>query len=345
MPYTDRLNYVSPLINNVGYCSAVEKLLGITSAGALPVHPRDHQRDLAHHRPPDVHRRQRHGARRVHGLPLHDQGARVPLRRARGGDRRAAHDLLRARRRRHGRPRPRLRERESAGVRRDSARVLADVRQAPHRQPHLRATAWRASASSPARTTIGYGDHRPVLRASGVAFDVRKATPYSVYDRLDFEVPVGRRGDNYDRFLVRIERDASSRCASSSRRSTRCPAARSSSTTTALVLPPKKNGLQQHRGLMNHFKLIMDGFGIRPPGRGLLRGRGRQRRARLLPRLRRHRPAVPGPLPAACFPPTAAMPRMIEGAMVADIVPTFGIGQHDRRASWSDERRHGSAAR
>jgi NADH-quinone oxidoreductase subunit D len=44
-----------------------------------------------------------------------------------------------------------------------------------------------------------------VLRASGIAYDIRKAEPYSVYDELDFDVPVGSVGDVYDRFLVRIE--------------------------------------------------------------------------------------------------------------------------------------------
>ena len=44
----------------------------------------------------------------------------------------------------------------------------------------------------------------PVLRASGVSWDLRKADPYEIYDRLDFDVPVGAVGDNYDRYLMRI---------------------------------------------------------------------------------------------------------------------------------------------
>ncbi|TAK22323.1 MAG: NADH-quinone oxidoreductase subunit D [Chloroflexota bacterium] len=44
----------------------------------------------------------------------------------------------------------------------------------------------------------------PVLRASGVPYDVRKAEPYSIYDRFDFDIPVGKNGDNYDRYLVRL---------------------------------------------------------------------------------------------------------------------------------------------
>jgi NADH-quinone oxidoreductase subunit D len=45
----------------------------------------------------------------------------------------------------------------------------------------------------------------PVLRASGVGWDIRKADPYAVYDRMEFDVPVGYNGDSFDRFLVRME--------------------------------------------------------------------------------------------------------------------------------------------
>ena len=50
-----------------------------------------------------------------------------------------------------------------------------------------------------------WGFTGPCLRASGVDYDVRKHAPYLVYDRLDFEVPIGHKGDNYDRYLVRLE--------------------------------------------------------------------------------------------------------------------------------------------
>jgi NADH-quinone oxidoreductase subunit D len=51
---------------------------------------------------------------------------------------------------------------------------------------------------------IRYGVTGPCLRASGVGYDVRKAEPYGIYDRFDFEVPVGRSGDNFDRYIVRV---------------------------------------------------------------------------------------------------------------------------------------------
>jgi NADH-quinone oxidoreductase subunit D len=52
---------------------------------------------------------------------------------------------------------------------------------------------------------ISYGITGPFLRATGVDYDVRKDCPYSVYDRLQFDIPVGTRGDNFDRYMVRME--------------------------------------------------------------------------------------------------------------------------------------------
>ena len=55
-----------------------------------------------------------------------------------------------------------------------------------------------------AEDAINYGITGPNLRASGVDYDLRKAEPYGIYDRFDFKVPLGEKGDNFDRFLVRI---------------------------------------------------------------------------------------------------------------------------------------------
>jgi NADH-quinone oxidoreductase subunit D len=57
----------------------------------------------------------------------------------------------------------------------------------------------------PADRAIACSVCGPMLRGSGVAWDIRKADPYCVYDQLDFDIPVGTRGDCYDRFLVRME--------------------------------------------------------------------------------------------------------------------------------------------
>lgn len=63
----------------------------------------------------------------------------------------------------------------------------------------------------PREVAVSYGVTGPVLRGSGIAYDIRKAEPYSIYDRFDFDVPVGSVGDVYDRFLVRIEEMRQSR--------------------------------------------------------------------------------------------------------------------------------------
>jgi NADH-quinone oxidoreductase subunit D len=62
----------------------------------------------------------------------------------------------------------------------------------------------------PPETARGYGATGPVLRGSGVAYDVRRAEPYSIYDRFAFDVPVGKTGDAMDRYEVRMEEMAQS---------------------------------------------------------------------------------------------------------------------------------------
>lgn len=63
----------------------------------------------------------------------------------------------------------------------------------------------RDVGAMPADEAIAWGFTGPCLRATGVPYDVRKAQPYLVYDRLDFEVPVGETGDNFDKYLMRME--------------------------------------------------------------------------------------------------------------------------------------------
>jgi NADH-quinone oxidoreductase subunit D len=55
------------------------------------------------------------------------------------------------------------------------------------------------------RDALDWGFSGPMLRASGMAWDLRKAQPYDVYDRMDFDIPIGKNGDCYDRFLIRVE--------------------------------------------------------------------------------------------------------------------------------------------
>jgi NADH-quinone oxidoreductase subunit D len=88
---------------------------------------------------------------------------------------------------------------------------------------------------------LSYGATGPMARSTGIAYDVRKDHPYLVYDRFDFDVPVGEDGDNWDRFMVRLEEIRQSvRSVSSSRRSSRClTTAPSTSTTRASSIPTR----------------------------------------------------------------------------------------------------------
>jgi NADH:ubiquinone oxidoreductase subunit D len=78
------------------------------------------------------------------------------------------------------------------------------VRDAADRQPHLEAALVDVGIVSPERA-LQRGFSGPMLRGSGIAWDLRKKQPYEVYDRLDFDIPVGVTGDSYDRYLVRME--------------------------------------------------------------------------------------------------------------------------------------------
>jgi NADH-quinone oxidoreductase subunit D len=56
-----------------------------------------------------------------------------------------------------------------------------------------------------AEDAVAYGVTGPVLRGSGVKWDIRKVQPYEAYDKVEFEVPIGQQGDTYDRYIVRIQ--------------------------------------------------------------------------------------------------------------------------------------------
>jgi NADH-quinone oxidoreductase subunit D len=371
MPYTDRLNYVSPLINNFGYCSAVEKLLGIQ-----PTERCQYIRVIMS----EISRITDHltcigasamelGAFTVFLYMIKAReflwevieqvtGARLTISYGRVGGVKAD-----------------LSENFEAGVKTafaETRSVLAEVHNLLTGN-RIFVDRMKGVGRLSREETISYAITGPMLRAAGVPFDVRRATPYWAYDRLDFEIPVGETGDNYDRYLVRMaEMEQSMRIVEQALRDLPggptnvdyegrpmsappeyvdrgklgkthgllltplrlSPNLRGqerpfhdavNAADKRAVLPPKEHTYGSIEGLMNHFMLIMDGFGIRPPkgeayfavegANGELGfyvvsdGTDRPYRVRCRP---------------PCLPATAAMPRMIEGSMVADIVPTFG---------------------
>ncbi|HJU64864.1 MAG TPA: NADH dehydrogenase (quinone) subunit D [Gemmatimonadaceae bacterium] len=109
---------------------------------------------------------------------------------------------------------------------------------------------------------VNYGLSGPMLRASGVAYDVRKDFPYLDYETYDFEVPVGVNGDVYDRYLVRMEELRQS-VRILAQALERLPDGPLDSDDHRVVLPPKSRAMSDMESMIHHFKLVMEG--PRPP--------------------------------------------------------------------------------
>ena len=185
-----------------------------------------------------------------------------------------------------------------------------------------------------AEECIQYGVTGPVLRASGVSYDVRKAYPYSSYEDFDFEIPLGSHGDVYDRYLVRMkEMRQSNRIVRQA--AEKLPDGPFAAVDAPLVVPPAKEEVGRDiAALIRHFKIMQEGF--RPPcgevyasiesSKGELGfylisdGTNKPFRMRIRP---------------PSFINLAALPKMIEGQMVADVVAAIGsidivLGEIDR---------------
>jgi NADH-quinone oxidoreductase subunit D len=111
---------------------------------------------------------------------------------------------------------------------------------------------------------LDWGFTGPMLRASGVPWDLRKAQPYMVYDRMTFDVPVGRHGDCYDRYLVRMEE-----MRQSLRIVKQCleemPDGPACANDRKVAPPPRVEMKRSMEALIHHFKLYTEGFHV-PPG-------------------------------------------------------------------------------
>ena len=106
-----------------------------------------------------------------------------------------------------------------------------------------------------------WGFSGPVLRGSGVAWDLRKSQPYDVYDRMEFDVPVGTSGDCYDRFMVRVEEVRQS--AKIMRQCLNEMPDGPVSSNDRKIVPPKRAEMKQSmEALIHHFKLYTEGFHV-----------------------------------------------------------------------------------
>ncbi|MCX7627691.1 MAG: NADH-quinone oxidoreductase subunit D [Methylophilaceae bacterium] len=187
---------------------------------------------------------------------------------------------------------------------------------------------------SPERA-LALGMTGPMLRGSGIAWDLRKKQPYAVYDRMEFDVPVGTHGDCYDRYLVRIEEMRQSnriikQCIEWLRKN---PGPVISD--NAKVAPPSRETMKRDmEALIHHFKLFTEGFHV-PEGEAYavvehpkgefgiyLVSDGANKPYRLKIR-------APG------FAHLAALDEMVRGHMIADLVAIIGtqdivFGEIDR---------------
>jgi NADH-quinone oxidoreductase subunit D len=370
IPYTDRLNYVSPLINNFGYCAAVEKLLGISITERcqyIRVIMSEISR-ITDHLTCIAACAMELGAMTaflylmkareyLYEIIEEVTGARLTISYGRIGG--VKGDLP-----------------AGLGQRLEPALVKTEKEIREVDKLLTRNRIWvdrtRDVGVLTRENALSYSITGPMGRAAGVNYDVRKAFPYFAYDRVDFEVPLGERGDTYDRYLVRMEEmrqsiriirqcihdipggevnvDAQGKAIPSYELVDQAKLGHTAGMVNVLttveptlegaerpfhnrimsedrrvVLPNKGDTYGNIEGLMNHFKLIMDNHGLRPPegdtyfavegANGELGfyvasdGKDRPYRVRVRP---------------PCFFAMAGLHKMIEGYMVADIVATFG---------------------
>ncbi len=363
IPYTDRLNYVSPIINNVGYCMAVEKLLGIEAperAQFIRVIISEISRITDHLTclgpiametgAMTVFLYMMRAREFLYDVIEYVTGARLTVSYARIGGvkadlpsnfeillKKGIDDTKKCLKETHG-----LLSKNKIFI--DRTRNVGVISQ---------------------DEAISYGFTGPVLRSTGYYYDVRKAFPYLVYDSIDFDVPLGEKGDNYDRYMVRIlEIEQSVRIIKQAmekmprgevmvdRKKLEPFLAVNMSfsgkriQTEEVKLSPNLEGSEKERskliysskftppskedvytsieGLVKHFMFYIPTEGIKPP-KGEVYFAVEGANGELGYYLVSDGSSKPYKLHvrAPCFHLMAGFHRMIEGYMVADIIPTF----------------------
>ena len=322
IPYTDRLNYVSPVINNVGYALAVEKMfgIGVPERGVWIRMLMCELSRVTDHLTCNGAMAMELGALTVfiwlikarellYGLLEETTGARLTVSWARVG-----------------------------GVNSDlTAKFLADlpgvIRETRHAvtegnklllDNRIFIDRTRGVGALTREEAISYAITGPLGRASGLNYDVRRDLPYLAYDQVKFEVPLGTNGDVYDRFMVRVREIEQSLCIIEQCLE-KMPEGPVSVDDQRVTLPPKHNVYSDMESLIHHFKLLMPGHGIRPPAGEVYQavegangelgfyivsdGTDKPWRIRVRP---------------PCFFPMSAVSKMIEGGLVADVIPVFG---------------------
>ena len=322
-PYTDRLNYVSPMLNNVGYALAVEKLLGVEKevperAQYIRVIVGEISRICDH--------------LTCLGAGAMELGAFTPflynlkfrewfwelLEEISGA--RLTHSYVRI-----GGVTGDMPEGWAEKVRDVMARgrqVIEDVDKLLTRNRIFR-DRMDGIGIITKEDCLQYGITGPMARSTGLDYDVRKDHPYLVYDRFDFDVAVGSVGDNFDRFAVRVEEMHQSMRIIEQALDQIQPGPILLN-DPRIVLPTKRETYNSIEAMIAHFKLIMDGIRVPPGeiysytegGNGELGfyivadGTGRPWKCRVRP---------------PSFANTAILNKLLVGLFIADVVPTFGM--------------------
>ncbi|MBV8302362.1 MAG: NADH-quinone oxidoreductase subunit D, partial [Candidatus Dormibacteraeota bacterium] len=184
-----------------------------------------------------------------------------------------------------------------------------------------------------AEDALNYGCSGPIIRASGIPYDLRKAQPYSSYDHFDFDVPIATHGDVYDRYLVRMQEMRES-VKIINQALANLPSGPVNTSDRRLALPPRNEINTSMESLIHHFKLVTEG--MRPPA-------GQVYQAIESPRgelgfyivsdgsNRPYRCKVRAP----SFSNLCALPHMVRDELIADVVAVIGsidiiLGDVDR---------------
>ncbi len=259
VPYTDRMDYLAPMLYNIGYAGAVEALLGVDitpRCQVVRVILGELNRILGHllwlgTTAIDI------GAfsvflytfqerERIYNLHEAYTGGRITTSVTRVGGMMA--DL------------PAGWEAGARDFANSFPETLDEVERLLSRNAIWQARTMDIGALS-AEEAINWGVTGPTLRASGVAYDVRKARPYLGYDEYDFDVPVGSVGDVYDRYLVRLQEMRES-TAIIQQALDRLPGGPINIDDYRIVLPPKDEAMGSIDTMISHFKLVMEGVRV-----------------------------------------------------------------------------------
>jgi len=333
LPLTDRLDYISSMANNVGYCVAIEKLFGIevperakfirtmvcemTRISSHIIWIATHALDL--------------GAMTVFLYSFREREWILDLFEKLCGARLTVSY-------------PRI-----GGVRNDVSEEFLDslykfTEEFPKRiqeyerlidQNRIWLKRTKGVGVISAEEAINWGLSGPTLRGSGVKYDIRKAFPYDAYDKVEFDIPIGKEGDVYDRYRCRMEE-----LRQSNKIIKQCiemlPKGPIMAPEAAkFTLPPKERVLADMESLIHHFVLITKGPITAPEGeiyvatevpKGELGfyivsdGTGKPYRMRIR---------------APSFVHASVLPRLCEGSLVADVIANIGtidivLGECDR---------------